>query len=126
MGTYTTTLRDADLPRPVEDEFAECGLKWKMTIATSGGPDDGPVLTLFNRDEPERCGRLEGPSLRIDGDTLLLKNEECEQHGVGFLFYDNEYGWKLDGQTLTLTTVKNRCAEGSAETILTSQPWTKQ
>ena len=45
---------------------------------------------------------------------------------MGFLFYDNEYGWKLDGETLTLTTVKNQCAEGSAETILTSQPWTKQ
>ena len=121
IGTYTTTLEAADLPKPSQPEFVDGGLKWNMTIATSGGPDGGPVLELRSTEE----GDLEGPSLSVDGDKLLLKNEECAQK-VGYVFYDNEYSWKLDGSTLTLTAVKNQCPDRVAETILTSRPWTKQ
>jgi hypothetical protein len=121
VGTYTTTLQASDLPRPNQPEFVDGGLEWKMTIATSGGPDGGPVLALRSTEQ----GALEGPTLSVDGDRLLLKKEECAQE-TGYVFYDNEYSWKLDGSTLTLTTVKNQCPDRVAETILASRPWAKR
>jgi len=75
-------------------------------------------------EHPEK-GQLEGPGLRVDGDRFLLEDEECAQD-TGYVFYDNEYSWTLEGSTLTLTTVKNDCPDRVAETILTSNPWTKQ
>jgi hypothetical protein len=123
VGTYTTTLEKSDLPKPDQPEFVDGGLEWSMTIATSGGPDGGPVLEIRSADE--KVGDLEGPSLSVDGDRLLLKNEECAQE-VGYTFYDNEYSWKLEGSALTIDTVENQCADRVAETILTAEPWTKQ
>jgi hypothetical protein len=60
----------------------------------------------------------------VDGARLLLLNEECAAGGEQE-FYDNEYRWKLDGETLTLTEVENQCPDDVALTILTSRPWTK-
>jgi hypothetical protein len=117
VGTYTTTLEPADIPAGAAPEL-EPG-DWELVIATSGAPDDGPALAI---NQPTK-GNLEAPGLTVDGDTLKLEQEECAQK-VGYVFYDNEYSWKLDGSTLT--TVKNDCPDRVAETILTSNSWTKQ
>jgi hypothetical protein len=120
VGTYTTTLEQSDIPANAAPAL-EAG-EWKLVIATSGAPDGGPALSI----KPSTQGNaLEAPGLTVDGDTLKLEQEECEQK-TGYVFYDNEYSWKLDGSTLTLTTVKNQCPDRVAETILTSHPWTKQ
>jgi len=56
-----------------------------------------------------------------------LEDEECAAGPDGeYAFYDNEYRWTLEGSTLALATVKNDCPDRVAETILTSQPWTKE
>lgn len=119
VGTYTTTLEPADIPANAAPEL-EAG-DWELVIATSGAPDDGPALAI---NHPTK-GNLEAPGLTVDGDTLKVEQEECAQK-VGYVFYDNEYSWKLDGSTLTLTTVKNDCPDRVAETILTSHPWMRQ
>jgi hypothetical protein len=120
IGTYTTTLEQSDIPANASPAL-EAG-EWKLVIATSGAPDGGPALSI----KPSTQGNaLEAPGLTVDGDTLKLEQEECEQK-TGYVFYDNEYSWKLDASTLTLTTVKNDCPDRVAETILTSHPWTKQ
>jgi hypothetical protein len=119
VGTYTTTLEEGDIPPNPAPEL-EPGA-WRLVIATTGAADGGPVLAI---EHPEK-GHLEGPGLRVDGDRFLLEEEECAQD-TGYVFYDNEYSWTLTGSTLTLTTVKNECPDRVAETILTSQPWTKE
>jgi hypothetical protein len=119
VGTYTTTLEQSSVPADAPPEL-EAG-DWELVIATSGAPDDGPALAINN---PTK-GNLEAPGLTVDGDTLVLEKEECAANG-STTFYDNEYSWKLSGSTLTLTTVKNDCPDHVAETILTSNPWTKQ
>jgi hypothetical protein len=119
VGTYTTTLHDADIPPNSAPEL-EPGA-WELVVATTGAADGGSVLAIKH---PEK-GLLEGPGLRVDGDRFLLEDEECAQD-TGYVFYDNEYSWRLTGSTLTLTTVENECPDHVAETILTSQPWTKE
>jgi hypothetical protein len=119
VGTYTTTLNDGDIPPNAAPELTPG--EWELVIATAGAADGGPVLAI---EHPEK-GNLEGPGLRVDGDRFLFEDEECPQD-TGYVFYDNEYGWTLTGSTLTLTTVKNECPDRVAETILTSQPWTKE
>jgi hypothetical protein len=121
VGTYTTMLHTDDWSNAVLPESADGDLEWKLTIATSGAPDGGPVLELRSTEH----GDLEGPGLTVDADRFLLEQEECEQ-ALGYMFYDNEYSWVLDGSTLLLTTVKNDCPDRIAETILTSRPWTKK
>lgn len=123
VGNYTTTLEKGDLPDDPPPELVDGGPAWKLTVAETGGPDDGPALVIDSADE--RVGNLEAPSLRVEGDHLFLDKEECFENG-SYVFYDNEYRWTLDGSTLTLATVKNDCPDRVAETILTSQPWTKQ
>ena len=119
VGTYTTTLEQGDIPANAPPEL-EAG-DWELVIATSGAPDDGPSLAINN---PTK-GNLEAPGLTVDGDTLVLENEECAANGTT-TFYDNEYSWELTGSTLSLTPVTNDCSDRVAETILTSHPWTKQ
>jgi hypothetical protein len=118
VGTYTTTLDASDLPANAPAEL-EAGT-WKLVIATSGAPDDGPSLAI---DNPTK-GNLEAPGLKVDGDHLTLVDEECGE-ASGYSFHDTEYSWELSGSTLTLTGVKNECDNPTAETILTSRPWTK-
>jgi hypothetical protein len=120
VGTYRTTLQASDLPDPPPVELTGGGLRWKLTVATSGGPGDVPVLMI----DSERAGNLEATELRVDGDRLILPREECAAGGT-MTFYENEYRWKLDGTTLTLTPVVNRCPDEVALTVLTSRPWTK-
>jgi hypothetical protein len=121
LGAYTMTLVEADLPDSPPPELADGLGAWELTIANAGGPDDGPVLTLVH----SKLGNLESPSLRVDGDRLLLNDEECAAGGT-LASYDNAYRWVLTGSTLTITTITNECSDRVAETILTSHPWTKQ
>ena len=119
VATYTTTLDDSDIPPNSAPELTAG--EWELVIATEGAADGGPVLAINHPVE----GNLEGPGLTVDGDRFLLEDEECAEE-TGYAFYDNEYSWELAGATLTLSTVKNDCPDRVAETILTSQPWTKQ
>lgn len=119
VGTYSTTLEQGDIPENAPPEL-EAG-DWELVIATSGAADDGPSLAINN---PTK-GNLEAPGLTVDGDRLVLENEECAANDTT-TFYDNEYSWELTGSTLSLTPVTNDCSDRVAETILTSHPWTKQ
>jgi hypothetical protein len=121
VGTYTTTLEEADLPANPAPELADAaGSAWKLTVAETGGPDDGPALIV----DSAAHGNLEAPALRVEGDRLFLDKEECFENG-SYVFYDNEYRWALEGSTLTIEPVANECADEVALTILTSRPWTK-
>jgi hypothetical protein len=120
VGTYQTTLDPGDIPASKPQELQDGGLVWTLEISETGGPDGGPSLAISS----PAVGNLEAPSLRVDGDRLLLEHEICAAGGSQ-KFYDNEYSWVLEDTVLTLTTVKNQCADQVAETVLTSKPWTK-
>jgi hypothetical protein len=122
VGTFTTTLEKSDLPADPPPELADGGPSWVIRIGNRGGPSDGPFLAIDSADE--EFGNLEAPALHVDGDRLMLIDEECAAGGE-IAFYDNEYRWKLSGRTLTITTIKNQCSDRVAETILTSRPWAK-
>jgi hypothetical protein len=118
-GTYVTTLAASDLPANAPPEL-EAG-RWELAIGALEGADKGSFLAINHPTE----GTLEEPELTVDGDVLQLNDEECAQE-TGYVFYDNEYSWSLEGSTLTLATVKNDCPDRVAETILTSNAWTKK
>jgi hypothetical protein len=121
LGTYTTMLEQSDVEAAGSPpEIAGPDRSWTLRILNAGGPDNGPVLAIDN----ETAGNLEAPSLRVEGDRLLLRNEECAAGGQ-YKFYDNEYAWKLSGKTLTIMPVTNHCSDRVALTILTSHAWTK-
>jgi len=119
VGAYTTTLKPGDVPADAPGELTSGSKQWKLTIANSGGVDDGPVFALANGE----LGALENPSFGIKDDVILLHREECAAGDKPF--YENAYRYELSGKTLTLTKVKNGCADKVAETILTSEGWTK-
>ena len=120
IGTWKTTLAPKDIPAGAPPELTDGGREWELVIAETGAPDGGPVLSIASAEE----GHLEGPALEVEDDRLLLKQEECAAGGTT-KFYDNEYAYKVSGETLTITTVSNQCADRVAETILTSQSWRK-
>jgi hypothetical protein len=121
VGTYTTTLDNGDIPPNAAPELTSG--EWTLVIATAGAADGGPVLAINHAVE----GNLEGPGLRVDGDRFQLEDEECAAGPDGeYAFYDNEYRWTLEGSTLALATVKNDCPDRVAETILTSNSWSKE
>jgi hypothetical protein len=122
VGTYETTIAESD--KDGGEDWAELGLEYRLRIAPSGGPDDGPALTLDNADSA--FGTLESTSLRVDGDRLKLLNQICESRAESDVeFFDNEYSYVLEGSTLTITTVENQCENEVAMTILTTNPWEK-
>ena len=82
--------------------------------------DNGPVLSIVNPD----LGQVEGPTLEVKGDRLRLLQEECAAGG-DTQFFDNEYSYEVQDDTLTTNVVKNQCADRIAEAILTSEPWSK-
>lgn len=120
LGTYTTKLEPSDLPSNPAQELTAGPPTWKLTIANSGGLDNGRAFTIANAS----LGPLESSSFGIRRDRILLHREECAAGG-SYHFYENEFSYRLSGRTLTLETVKNSCQDKVAETILTSEPWTK-
>jgi hypothetical protein len=120
LGTYTTTLRPKDIPPNPPPELTHGSKTWKLTIAKTGGVDNGPVFGIANAE----LGSLEGPSFSVSGDRVLLHREECGAAG-GDPFYENEYRYTLRGKALTFTKVKNLCPDNVVQTILTSEPWVR-
>jgi hypothetical protein len=116
VGTYTTTLRKADLPPSPPPELTDTK-DWKLTVAKSGGVGGGPAFAISSS-----LGTLEAPTFTSDGKTVVIKREECNAGGDA-RFYDNEYRYTVKGDTLRFTTVKNQCPDKVAETILTSRAW---
>src|SRR3954454_12001855 len=47
LGTYETSLKKSDLPANPPGELTE-GTDWKLTIAKTGGVNDGPVFAIAN------------------------------------------------------------------------------
>ena len=120
LGTWTTTLKASDLPANTPPELANAASKWQLQIAETGGTNNGPVLSIVN----PQLGQLEGPTLQVSGNELKLLQEECAASGTE-QFFDNTYSYEIQGDSLRITTVNNQCADHIAETILTSEPWTK-
>jgi hypothetical protein len=124
VGTYKTTLKSGDLPPDPSPVVADGGPGWTLAIATNGGPDGGPALTITSSHE---SGALTSAKLGVSGKTLFLHNEECENKaGTNTTFVESEYRWSLSGKTLRLTNVKNGCPDKADLTILTAEPYTKQ
>src|SRR3954469_3973996 len=119
LGTYETTLKKSDLPADPPGELTESP-SWKLTIAKSGGVNNGPVFAIANAD----AGSLEGPSFSVKGDHIVLHREECAAGGEEH-FYNNEYRYEQSGQKLSFTKVKSLCPDEVVLTILTSEPWLK-
>jgi len=119
LGTYETTLKKSDLPANPPGELT-AGPTWKLTIAKSGGVNDGPVFAIANAE----AGSLEGPSFSVKGDQIVLHKEECAAGGEEH-FYENAYRYEQSGDKLTFTKVKNLCPDEVVLTILTSEDWTK-
>jgi hypothetical protein len=117
LGRYTTTLQRADLPQHPPPELTD-GSKWKLTIAKSGGIENGPAFTIANA----QLGVLESSNFAAQEGTVLLEHEECAAPG-GESSYNNKYRYTVSGQMLRFTTIANGCADKVAETILTSRPW---
>jgi hypothetical protein len=122
LGTYATKLRRADLPADVPPELTD-QYGWLMKITAKGGVDDGPALTILRPPSDP----LEVSKLSVSGDTLTLSDEECapSKPGGKETLVTSRYRWKLEGKSLTFTTLKAGCPDKVAETILTSQPWKK-
>jgi hypothetical protein len=89
----------------------------RLGAAWTGG---GRSFAISNK----RLGPLEDPGFSVDGDSIVLQDEECASESGGYEYYDNEYRYELQGDSLSFTTVTNSCPDEVAETILTSQPWT--
>ena len=118
LGTYTTTLRPKDIPPNPPPELTDGSKTWRLTIANTGGIDNGPAFGIANAE----LGTLESPSFSVSGDRVLLHREECGANGGG-QFYENEYRYTLRGKALTFAKVKNLCPDNVVLTILTSEPW---
>jgi hypothetical protein len=123
VGTYAVTLDASDLPDRVAPELRDGGPSWTVTIAAKGGVDDGPSFTIASA--KPHLGPLESSTPRVNGDAITLKDQACAATGT-MRFVDNQYGYRLAGEKLTLTAVDNKCADKIAETILTSRPLTRQ
>jgi hypothetical protein len=117
-GTYASVLKRSDLPNNLE--LRQSSLRWRLTIANSGGVNGGPAFTITNATQ----GVVETSPFAVQGTRILIRHEECTAGG-GQRFYDNEYAYKLTGRTLTLTVIKNQCRDHVAKTVLTSEPWQK-
>jgi hypothetical protein len=120
VGTYTTTLTERDLASNRAPELSESP-SWTLTIANTGGSGSGHALALTNKS----AGGLEAPDFAVSADRIVLKKEECGAGGTTH-FYDNEYRFTQTGKALRFTRLRNSCPDRVAETILTSEPWTKR
>jgi hypothetical protein len=121
IGTYEVTLKASDLPSDPPIELTDGPPDWQLEIANSGGTGGGRSFAISNK----ALGLLEDPGFGVDGDSIVLQDEECASESGGYDYYDNEYRYDLQGDSLSFTTVTNSCPDQVAETILTSRPWTR-
>ncbi len=116
LGTYTTTLKRSDVPKPAPPEIGG-QYRWTLRITKDGGLDNKPALTIVK--PPDEV--LESSVLSVTGDQLTLTREECAPAGDKLV--SSSYTWKAEGDSLRLTAVKHGCSDKIAETILSSEPW---
>ena len=119
LGQYEVTLPKGELPKDAPEELAEGSETWTVTLADTGGPGDGPALTIEN----DQLGPLESSHFEVKGKTIKIHEEECAQTGSPV---DPEFSYELKGKELTLSDPKGTCPDKVAETILTSAPLTKK
>jgi hypothetical protein len=117
LGTYTTTLKRSDVPKPAPREL-DGQYRWTLRITKDGGPDDKPALTIVI--PPDDA--LESSVLAVAGDVLTLTGQECAQQ-TGYKIVSSSYRWKVEGDSLRLTPLKHGCEDKVAETILSAEPW---
>jgi hypothetical protein len=118
VGSYSTKLKQSDLPANPPPELTDGSLDWKLVVAKSGGQNGGPSLSLANG----RLGSFESIGLGVQGSKVLLHREVCAAGGIQRL-YDNQYAYKRTGSTLRFTAIKNQCSDRVVQTILTSERW---
>ena len=121
VGAYEVTLKASDLPSDPPIELTDGPPDWQLEIANSGGTGGGRSFAISNK----ALGPLEDSDFEVDGDSVMLKGEECATESGGYEYYDNEYRYEVGGDSLSFTTVTNSCPDQVAETILTSRPWTR-
>jgi hypothetical protein len=120
LGTYTTTLKNSDLPAPPPPELRGQH-RWTLKITKGGGIDNAPTLTIIR--PPSDV--LESSTLSVSGDTLRLSNEECARTSGGYTLITSAYRWKLKDNTLRLTLTTPGCPDKLAQTILAGELWTR-
>lgn len=119
LGQYQVKLPKADLPKDAPEALTEGSETWTVTLADTGGPGDGPGLTIAN----DQLGPLESSRFEVKGKRIKIREEECAQTGSPV---DPEYSYELKGDELTLSDPKGTCPDKVAETILTSGPLKKK
>lgn len=117
VGTYSRTLKPADLPANPPPELTERAERWTLKIANTGGPGNGPRLTLIN----DQLGVLETSRIGVVEHRILLHEQECAAAPAPV---ESEYTWQRSAQTLRFTAVKNGCKDQVAQTLLTTGSWT--
>jgi hypothetical protein len=106
-GTYRATLETSDGGA----EFADVAGEWTMELRPDGVMLMAPPATFREGSTPQS-----GVAYSIDGERFRsnLFQQLCNSIGV--------YGWVLDGEVLTLTTVDDSCA--LRRVVLAATPWT--
>jgi hypothetical protein len=117
VGTYSRTLKRADLPANPPPELTVRAERWSLKIANTGGPGNAPSLTLIN----DQLGVLEASRIGVIGNRILLHDQGC---AAAAATVESEYMWKRSAQTLRFTVVKNGCKDKVALTLLTAGSWT--
>jgi hypothetical protein len=119
QGRWTTNVKPSELAPGKPRQLAAGGSRWTMRLAAQGGPTNSPTFTLVT----PKGKVFESARLGVEHDTLLLHDEPCGQKKSPA---ESLYRYKLKGKTLKILKFRNGCVDKTAETILTSHPWTKQ
>ena len=106
-GTYRATLEASDGGA----EFADVAGEWTMELRPDGVMLMAPPAAFREGSTPQS-----GVAYSIDGERFRsnLFQQLCNSIGA--------YGWVLDGEVLTLTSVDDSCA--LRRVVLASTPWT--
>ena len=107
VGTYRATLQPSDGGA----ELGDVAGRWTMELTPDGVMLVAPPATFR-----EGASVQSGVSYSIDGERFRTNLFQQLCNSIG------DYGWVLDGGTLTLTPVEDDCALRRA--VLASTPWT--
>ena len=124
LGTYTMSLKPADIPPSPPPELTDHAKNWTLKIIRTGGPSGGPALVIIN----DELGSLEQPDLKVEGDHLLQGHEECASTSgpAPYTYVSSEYSWSLEGQDLRISPIEVGCPDHVASTLLTAETWKKR